>query len=86
MLPLVDKPTIRYLVDKPTIQYVVEEAVASGLEEIILVTGRNKRAIGTTSTPPSSLSTTCRTLGWPEPAVHPVKTSSSKLKDKGVLK
>jgi UTP--glucose-1-phosphate uridylyltransferase len=33
------------LVDKPTIQYVVEEAVASGLQEIILVTGRNKRAI-----------------------------------------
>jgi UTP--glucose-1-phosphate uridylyltransferase len=33
------------LVDKPTIQYVVEEAVASGLQEIILVTGRGKRAI-----------------------------------------
>ncbi len=33
------------LVDKPTIQYVVEEAVASGLGEIIIVTGRNKRAI-----------------------------------------
>jgi UTP--glucose-1-phosphate uridylyltransferase len=33
------------LVDKPTIQYVVEEAVASGLDEIVLVTGRNKRAI-----------------------------------------
>jgi UTP--glucose-1-phosphate uridylyltransferase len=33
------------IVDKPTIQYVVEEAVASGLSEIILVTGRNKRAI-----------------------------------------
>jgi UTP--glucose-1-phosphate uridylyltransferase len=33
------------LVDKPTIQYVVEEAVASGLGELILVTGRNKRAI-----------------------------------------
>ncbi len=33
------------LVDKPTIQYVVEEAVASGLEDVILVTGRNKRAI-----------------------------------------
>jgi len=33
------------LVDKPTIQYVVEEAVSSGLEEIILVTGRHKRAI-----------------------------------------
>jgi UTP--glucose-1-phosphate uridylyltransferase len=33
------------LVDKPTIQYVVEEAVGSGLSEIIIVTGRNKRAI-----------------------------------------
>lgn len=33
------------LVDKPTIQYVVEEAVASGLSEIIMITGRNKRAI-----------------------------------------
>jgi UTP--glucose-1-phosphate uridylyltransferase len=33
------------LVDKPIIQYVVEEAVASGIEEIIIVTGRGKRAI-----------------------------------------
>jgi UTP--glucose-1-phosphate uridylyltransferase len=33
------------VVDKPTIQYVVEEAVASGLNEIIIVTGRGKRAI-----------------------------------------
>jgi UTP--glucose-1-phosphate uridylyltransferase len=33
------------IVDKPTIQYVVEEAVASGLSELILVTGRGKRAI-----------------------------------------
>ncbi|MBI3028796.1 MAG: UTP--glucose-1-phosphate uridylyltransferase GalU [Candidatus Rokubacteria bacterium] len=33
------------LVDKPTIQYVVEEAVASGLTEVIIVTGRGKRAI-----------------------------------------
>ena len=33
------------LVDKPTIQYFVEEAAASGLSEIIIVTGRNKRAI-----------------------------------------
>src|SRR3989475_7455311 len=32
------------LVDKPMIQYVVEEAVASGLSEIIIVTGRGKRA------------------------------------------
>ena len=33
------------LVDKPMIQYVVEEAVASGLNELIIVTGRGKRAI-----------------------------------------
>lgn len=33
------------LVDKPLIQYVIEEAVDSGIEEIILVTGRGKRAI-----------------------------------------
>ena len=33
------------LVDKPLIQYAVEEAVASGIEDIIIVTGRGKRAI-----------------------------------------
>lgn len=33
------------IVDKPTIQFIVEEAVASGIEDIIIVTGRNKRAI-----------------------------------------
>lgn len=33
------------IVDKPTIQYIVEEAVASGIEEILVITGRNKRAI-----------------------------------------
>lgn len=33
------------LVDKPLIQYVVEEAKASGIEEIVIVTGRGKRAI-----------------------------------------
>jgi UTP--glucose-1-phosphate uridylyltransferase len=33
------------IVDKPTIQYIVEEAVAAGIEDIIIVTGRNKRAI-----------------------------------------
>jgi UTP--glucose-1-phosphate uridylyltransferase len=31
--------------DKPAIQYVVEEAVAAGIEEIIVITGRNKQAI-----------------------------------------
>jgi len=33
------------IVDKPVIQYLVEEAVASGIEEIIIITGRGKRAI-----------------------------------------
>ncbi len=33
------------IVDKPTIQYIVEEAVRSGIEDIIIVTGRNKRSI-----------------------------------------
>ncbi|MDC4205024.1 MAG: UTP--glucose-1-phosphate uridylyltransferase GalU [Candidatus Manganitrophus sp.] len=33
------------LVDKPLIQYVVEEAVGAGIREIIIITGRGKRAI-----------------------------------------
>ena len=33
------------VVDKPVIQYIVEEMAAAGIEEIIFVTGRNKRAI-----------------------------------------
>jgi UTP--glucose-1-phosphate uridylyltransferase len=33
------------VVDKPVIQYVVEEAVLSGIEDILIITGRNKRAI-----------------------------------------
>ena len=33
------------IVDKPTIQYIVEEAVASGIEDIIIVTGRTKKSI-----------------------------------------
>ena len=33
------------LVDKPTIQYIVEEAIASGIESVLIVTGRGKRAI-----------------------------------------
>lgn len=31
--------------DKPTIQYIVEEAIAAGIEDIIIVTGKGKRAI-----------------------------------------
>jgi UTP--glucose-1-phosphate uridylyltransferase len=33
------------IVDKPTIQYIIEEAIESGIEEILIITGRNKRAI-----------------------------------------
>jgi len=33
------------ILDKPTIQYIVEEAVASGIEDIIIVTGKGKKAI-----------------------------------------
>lgn len=31
--------------DKPTIQYVIEEAVASGIDDIVIITGKNKRSI-----------------------------------------
>ncbi|EUJ18702.1 UTP--glucose-1-phosphate uridylyltransferase GalU [Listeria aquatica] len=33
------------IVDKPTIQFIVEEAMASGIEDILIVTGKGKRAI-----------------------------------------
>ncbi|SUP39638.1 UTP--glucose-1-phosphate uridylyltransferase GalU [Veillonella criceti] len=33
------------IVDTPAIQYIIEEALASGIEEILIITGRNKRAI-----------------------------------------
>jgi UTP--glucose-1-phosphate uridylyltransferase len=33
------------LIDKPVIQYVVEEAVSAGLEDVLMVTGRNKNAL-----------------------------------------
>lgn len=33
------------IVDKPTIQYIIEEAINSGIDEILIITGKNKRAI-----------------------------------------
>lgn len=33
------------IVDKPTIQYIIEEAIASGIEDILIITGRNKKSI-----------------------------------------
>lgn len=33
------------IVDKPTIQYIIEEALASGITDILIISGRTKRAI-----------------------------------------
>ena len=33
------------IVDKPAIQFIMEEAIDSGIEEILIITGRNKRSI-----------------------------------------
>ena len=33
------------VVDKPTLQYIIEEAVKSGIREILIITGRNKKSI-----------------------------------------
>ena len=32
------------IVDKPTLQYIIEECVQSGIEEILIITGRNKKS------------------------------------------
>src|SRR6056297_1867293 len=33
------------IVDKPTLQYIIEEAIESGIEDILIITGRNKKSI-----------------------------------------
>ena len=33
------------IVDKPTLQYIIEETIDSGIEEILIITGRNKKSI-----------------------------------------
>lgn len=33
------------ILDKPSIQFIVEEAIESGIEEILIITGRNKRSV-----------------------------------------
>ena len=48
------------VVDKPVIQYVVEEAAAAGIEEILIVIGRNKRSIEDHFDPPLELEETLR--------------------------
>jgi len=51
------------VVDKPVIQYVVEEAVTAGIEEILIVTGRNKRTIEDHFDPPFELEEALRKKG-----------------------
>ena len=34
-----------HIVDKPMLQYIIEECVESGIEEILIITGRNKKSI-----------------------------------------
>lgn len=51
------------VVDKPVIQYVVEEASRAGIEEILIVTGRNKRSIEDHFDPPFELEETLRRKG-----------------------
>lgn len=57
------------IVDTPAIQYIVEEALASGIEEILIITGRNKRAIEDHSIPVlnwnSCYSSRARKNSWP---------------------
>ena len=33
------------IVDKPTMQYIIEEAISAGIEEVLIITGRNKKSI-----------------------------------------
>ena len=48
MLPVIKATPKKLLpvVDKPLVQYAAEEAIPAGIETLIFVTGRNKRAIG----------------------------------------
>ena len=48
------------IVDKPTIQFIVEEALKSGIEDILVVTGKSKRLLKTTLTRTLSLNATLR--------------------------
>ena len=48
------------IVDKPTIQFIVEEALKSGIEDILVVTGKSKRSIEDHLTQTLSLNTILR--------------------------
>ena len=56
------------IIDKPLIQYAVEEAIAAGIETLIFVTGRNKRAIEDHFDANNELDAALRTAGNHEKA------------------
>ena len=64
------------VVDKPIIQYVVEEAVASGIEDIIIVTGWHKRSIEDHFDFPFELEKRLRDAGKEKQADEVVKISN----------
>lgn len=51
------------IVDKPTIQYIVEEIEASGIEQILIISGHAKRAIEDHSILLRNWSSICMSLG-----------------------
>ena len=54
------------IVDKPTIQFIVEEAKASGIEDILIVTGKNKSArMGIVNQKISSYQPSSKKCLWP---------------------
>ncbi len=56
------------VVDKPAIQYVVEEAVAAGLDDVLMITGRNKSALEDHFDRNSELETVLEAKGDERPA------------------
>jgi UTP--glucose-1-phosphate uridylyltransferase len=64
------------IVDKPVIQYVVEQAVASGIRDVILVTGPNKRAIEDHFSPNYDLNSWLKKQGK-----HEIAASIEKIAD-----
>ena len=69
------------VVDTPAIQYVVEEAVAAGIDDILIITGRNKRAIedhfDRNVELELELETRASTTSWPTSAAWPTSPTST---------
>lgn len=69
------------IVDKPVIQYLVEEAAASGIEQVIIITGQSKRAIedhfDRTFELEYSLAELANSINWRRSSISPNWSSSS---------